>query len=98
MKLCPNCGTQNEDSALFCGECGFSFANAPVAAPQQGGYTQQQTAYGAAPQQGGYTQQPYQGQPYGQQPGQPYQGDPYGQQPQQPYQGDPYGQQPQQPY
>ena len=32
MKICPNCGIQCDDKVKFCGECGFSFANAPVAA------------------------------------------------------------------
>ena len=68
MKMCPNCGTQSEDNALFCGECGFSFANAPAApAPvpvqeaQQGTYNAQ--SYGAPAQEA--QQSTYNAQPYG---------------------------------
>jgi len=25
MKYCPNCGTQNQDDALYCTKCGFRF-------------------------------------------------------------------------
>ena len=53
MKYCPNCGTQCEDRDLFCGECGFSFANAPAAPVQQPAEAPQQAAYGA-PQQDPY--------------------------------------------
>lgn len=69
MKFCKNCGTQLDDAAMFCNNCGAA-AEQPAsqqAAPQQ-----------AAPQQSyqqQYAQQPYQ-QPYGQQ---AYAQQPYGQ-------------------
>ena len=40
-KFCPNCGTQNEDTAMTCSSCGVQFvqqaAPAPTAAPAAGG-------------------------------------------------------------
>ncbi len=30
MKICPRCGTEQEDSALFCSNCGTTFATAPA--------------------------------------------------------------------
>ncbi len=32
--FCPNCGTQQPDTAAFCTQCGYRLAGAPVAPPQ----------------------------------------------------------------
>lgn len=54
MKTCPNCNSQMNDDAMFCGNCGTQFT-----ASQSGCQQPQQNGYGY--------QQPYQ-QPYGQKP------------------------------
>ena len=33
MKVCPKCGAQMDDAAMFCVQCGASFAGAPAPAP-----------------------------------------------------------------
>ncbi len=49
MKICPNCGAQLDDSAVFCTTCGAKLAQpqAPVAAAPAPNYNQQ--AYAPAP-------------------------------------------------
>lgn len=56
MKTCPNCGKEFADNVKFCGECGFSFADAP--APQMN------TAPESTVYQGAYEQQPAAGTVY----------------------------------
>ena len=50
--ICPNCGTQLPDDAVFCGSCGSRIAAAPGPTPQVGlGQVPQDTApsyYGTA--------------------------------------------------
>jgi len=41
MKVCPKCGTQNDDNAVVCTQCGYLFGN--EAAPQFTNPAQQQT-------------------------------------------------------
>lgn len=53
MKTCPNCGKQFADNAKFCGECGYSFADALV--PQMSGEAESipyQPVYGQQPPAG----------------------------------------------
>ncbi len=33
VKKCPNCGVNNRDDAVFCSQCGTTFAQPPAAAP-----------------------------------------------------------------
>lgn len=35
MKICPNCGNQNEDNAKFCGSCGTKLVDVAVQASQE---------------------------------------------------------------
>ena len=30
MKICPRCGTEQDDNALFCSNCGTTFAAQPA--------------------------------------------------------------------
>jgi len=56
VKICPQCGTQNQDAAQFCAQCSYNITNVPLTAPP---------AYQQAPPP--YPQPPYQ-QPYPQPP------------------------------
>ncbi len=55
MAFCPECGTQNDDNAAFCGNCGSNLQSTPE---QPTGYQQPQSGYQQP--QSGY-QQPQQG-------------------------------------
>lgn len=70
--ICPNCGTNNEDGAVFCANCGTSLAAAPQESVQP--EVQPEQVYGQTPE---YGQAPVYGQTpeYGQAPvyGQPQQ-------------------------
>lgn len=44
MKICPRCGTEQEDSALFCSNCGTTFATAPAVSRVEPSVEQMDTA------------------------------------------------------
>ena len=54
--FCSNCGTKNDDNALFCAECGTSLKNAADNAAQGNFYTQPQQPVYQQPQQPMYQQ------------------------------------------
>ena len=86
--ICPKCGVQNEEDAIFCINCGVNIRSEKL----KSAYAQQDTqnSYGQQPnmqnpnaqqqdvQQNPYEQNAYSQNPYG---GQPYNQSPYGQQP-----------------
>jgi hypothetical protein len=70
MKVCPQCGAQNDGNAAFCANCGAGVADvrqdgAPP--PYQPGPPRQSYQAGPPPQPA-YAQEPYGQQPYGQPP------------------------------
>ena len=60
MKTCPACQTPNEDSAVFCDNCGANLAGAPGGGmpPMQPAYTPPAQPAGFPPQPGGGVQCP----------------------------------------
>ena len=76
--FCPNCGNQLDDSAKFCGGCGYNFASVPQPeeTPQPETYAPEQNAYipeaqPVLPEQPAYTPPPA-AVPQPAQPAQPY--------------------------
>ena len=61
--ICPNCGANIADTAVFCGNCGTPMPAQPAAQPAPVEQAYQQPTYQQQPQQA-YQQQAYQQQPY----------------------------------